>query len=145
MNAGERGLKHEALTERIIGVFYEVYNELGYGFLESVYEAAMEVALVQAGFKVVRQAPIAVYFRGVLVGEFRCDMMLNDLVIIELKAARALEAAHEAQVLNELRATPIEVGLLLNFGPKPSFKRFAFSNDRKQIRVDPRSSAADPS
>jgi GxxExxY protein len=142
MNADERGLEHQALTEKIIGVFFEVYNELGQGFLESVYEAAMEVALVQAGLSVVRQKAIAVYFRGVLVGEFRADLVVDDAVIIELKAARAIDPAHEAQTLNELRSTAIEVALLLNFGPKPQFKRFAFSNDRKQIRVHPRSSAA---
>jgi len=127
-------MKHEDLTERIIGVFYAVYNELGYGFLESVYEHAMAIALREAGFNVVQQPPISVHFRGQTIGEFRADLLVNDEVIVELKAARAIEKAHEAQVMNYLRATKIEVGLLMNFGPNPDFKRFIFDNDRKASR-----------
>ena len=138
MNADQRGLKHRELTEAIIGVFYDVYNELGFGFLESVYEHALAVALDQAGFSVRRQVAMAVWFRGINVGEFRADLFVNDIVAIEIKAANSLERAHEAQLLNYLRCTNIEVGLLLNFGPKPVFRRMAFSNERKGIRVDPR-------
>ena len=130
----ERGLKHGALTEKIIGVFYEVYNELGHGFLESVYENAMGIALRQTGLSAVQQAPIRVAFRGQLVGDFRADLMVEGSVLIELKACRAIEPAHEAQLLNYLRATELEVGLLLNFGPKPEFKRFVFENSRKTCR-----------
>ena len=127
-------MKHEDLTEKIIGVFYTVYNELGHGFLESVYEQAMAIALREAGFHVVQQAPISVHFRGQTIGEFRADLLIEDKVIVELKAARAIEKAHEAQVMNYLRATKIEVGLLMNFGPRPEFKRFIFDNDRKMSR-----------
>jgi len=142
MNADERGFKHRELTEKIIGVFYEVYNELGHGFLESVYEEAMAVALPQAGLKVERQVPLRVTFRGVVVGDFRADLLVESAVLLELKASRDIDPAHEAQLLNYLRATEIEVGLLLNFGPKPQFKRLVFENSRKGIRVHPRVSAA---
>ncbi len=138
MHADRRGLKHSGLTEKIIGVFFDVYNELGPGFLESVYEASVEIALDDAGLRVERQVPIPVWFRGRNVGDFRADLLIDGSVILELKAARTLESAHEAQLLNYLRATSIEVGLLLNFGPKPEFKRFVFDNARKHIRVHPR-------
>lgn len=127
-------MKHKETTEKIIGVFYDVYNELGNGFLESVYEASMAIALHEAGQHVIQQAPIAVYFRGQLVGDFRADLLVNNEVIIELKAARAIESAHEAELMNYLRTTRIEVGLLMNFGPKAEFKRFIFDNDRKDRR-----------
>jgi len=134
------GFKHQALTSKIIGVFYDVYNELGHGFLESVYEASMLVALREAGLKVETQVPIAVYFRGYRVGDFRADLMVENAILLELKAAKALDSSHEAQLLNYLRATEIEVGLLLNFGIKPEFKRLAFDNARKkpQINADER-------
>lgn len=138
INADERGLKHRELTEAIIGIFYDVYNELGYGFLESVYESALVVALEQSGFRVSRQAAMAVWFRSTNIGDFRADLMVNDLVIVEIKAARTIEPAHEAQLLNYLRCTDIEVGLLLNFGARPMFRRMAFANERKGIRVHPR-------
>ena len=112
-------------------MFYEVYNELGFGFLESVYEQAMCIALRQAGLCVECQVPIKVYFRGVEVGFFKADMLVEGLILLELKSARALEPAHESQLANELRATDIEVGLLLNFGPTPEVKRVAFDNERK--------------
>jgi len=134
MHTDQHGLKHYELTEKIIKVFFEVYNELGYGFLESVYEESLSVALVDAGLSVARQAPIAVWFRGHPVGDFRADCLVENLVVLELKSARALDPSHEAQLLNYLRATEIEVGLLLNFGPKPEFKRFIFDNERKARR-----------
>ena len=131
MNKYTVGFKHIQLTEKIIGVFYEVYNELGFGFLESVYEHAMCIALRQAGLSVECQVPITVYFRGVEVGYFKADLLVEASILLELKSARALEAAHKSQLANELRATDIEVGLLLNFGPTPEVKRIAFDNDRK--------------
>jgi GxxExxY protein len=135
-------LKHADITDSILSVFYSVYNELGYGFLESVYEESMVIALAQAGHHVGRQVPLHVWFRGHSVGDFRADLIVDRKVIIELKAARALEVAHEAQLLNYLRSTEIEVGLLLNFGLRPQFRRLIFENTRKQIRVHPRESAA---
>ena len=136
------GLKHAQLTEKIIGVFYDVYNELGQGFLESVYEQALAIALRQAGVGVERQIPVSVSFRGEQVGDFRADMLVEGKVMLELKAARTIDQAHEKQLLNYLRATEIEVGLLLNFGAKPQFRRLVYENERKKIRVDPRESAA---
>jgi len=134
MNADTRGLKHKELTETIIGVFYEVYNELGHGFLESVYERAFEVALTSRGFNVLRQIQIPVWFRGQKVGDFVADVLVDKSVLLELKAARMLDSSHEAQLLNYLRATEIEVGILFNFGIKPEFRRLAFDNSRKQVQ-----------
>jgi GxxExxY protein len=127
-------VKHQEVTEKIIGVFYEVYNELGPGFLESVYEQAMLIALSQAGLHVAQQQPITVHFRGQVVGEFRADIVVNSVVIVELKASRAMESAYEAQIMHYLRATNVEIGLLMNFGPKPEFKRFIYDNERKSRR-----------
>jgi len=123
-------------------VFYDVYNELGHGFLESVYEQALAVAFLEAGLKVERQVAVPVWFRGKSVGDFRADMVVEGKVLIELKAARTIESAHEKQLLNYLRATEIEVGLLLNFGAKAQFRRLVYENERKKIRVDLRESAA---
>ncbi|MCE9560960.1 MAG: GxxExxY protein [Planctomycetes bacterium] len=125
---------HRDITERIIGVFYEVYNELGFGFLESVYENAMVLALRAIGLKAEQQLKLPVFFRGHPVGEFIADIVVADVVILELKAADTLISSHESQLLNYLKATPIEVGLLLNFGPKPRLKRLGFSNERKRSR-----------
>ena len=131
MSEGDYGFKFGALTEQIIGVFFEVYNELGHGFLESVYEKAFEIALISKSLIVRRQIEVPVWFRGKQVGDFTADMLVQGCVLLELKAVRALDAAHEAQLLNYLRATEIEVGLLFNFGLKPQFKRLAFDNRRK--------------
>ncbi|HLW86436.1 MAG TPA: GxxExxY protein [Candidatus Sulfotelmatobacter sp.] len=135
-------LKHRELTEKIIGVFYDVYNELRHGFLESVYEQATALALAQAGMKVVQQVAVPVWFREQQVGDFRADMVVEKVVLLELKAARTIEQAHEKQLLNYLRATDIEVGLLLNFGVRAQFRRLVYENERKKIRDDPRESAA---
>jgi GxxExxY protein len=127
----EKGLKHQKLTGRIIHVFLEVYNELGAGFLESVYIEALALALRQVGFAVEREMPLEVSFRGSVVGEFRADLVVDGAVLIETKACQSLNPAHNAQVLNYLRATVLEVGLLFNFGPRPTIKRFIFDNSRK--------------
>ncbi|NHZ85061.1 MAG: GxxExxY protein [Planctomycetia bacterium] len=121
-------LKHKEITEKIISAFYAVYNELGRGFIESIYENAMVIELELRNLKVERQKKINVHYKGSLVGEFRPDIIVNDSVIIELKAISDLRPEHEAQIINYLKATKIEVGLLLNFGDKPEFKRFIFSN-----------------
>lgn len=143
MHADEHRFKHGDVTEKIIRVFYEVYNELGHGFLESVYERSLEVALSSMDLKVFRQIDIPVWFRGHQVGNFSADMLVENCVLIELKAARALDPAHSAQLLNYLRATKVEVGLLLNFGTKPDFKRLIFDNPRKAIRENPCLSVAE--
>lgn len=122
---------HSSLTEQILKCFYDVYNLLGSGFQEKVYENAIAFYMRQNGLTVVQQSPIQVYFLNQIVGEYFADIVVNDLVIVELKAVAALNAQHEAQLLNYLKATRFEVGLLLNFGPKPDFKRKATSNEGK--------------
>jgi len=111
------------LSQQIIGEFYSVYNELGPGFLESVYEGAFAIALADKGLHAVHQAPITVAFRGRSVGEFRADLLVNGRIIIELKAVSRLTPTHEGQLINYLKATGIRVGLLFNFGPQPEFRR----------------------
>ena len=123
--------QHFELTKEIIGTFYDVYNALGYGFLEKVYENALAIEFGIRGFQVEQQKPISIHYRGQVIGEYFADILVNDLIIVELKAVRALVKDHEAQLLNYLKATPYEVGLLLNFGPQPSYKRKAFSNHNK--------------
>ena len=131
MNADQRRFKHESVTQRIIGAFFDVYNELGYGFLESVYQEAMAIALESAGLRVDREFGLEARFRGQVVGVFKADLLVNGCVIVELKALKELGSSHEAQTLNYLRAGVVEVALLLNFGPEPQIRRLAFSNDRK--------------
>ena len=119
---------HKELTSEIIGCFYDVYNELGFGFLEKVYENALKYELEKNGLKVEKQKPIKVFYDGVKVGEYFADLIVNDTVILELKAAESLCEEHEFQLINYLKATNIEVGLLLNFGKKPEVRRKIFSN-----------------
>jgi GxxExxY protein len=125
--------KHSDLTDKIIKAFYTVYNKLGYGFLEKVYENALLIELTKCGLKAVSQIPIKVYYDGLDVGMYFADFIVNDLVIIELKAAEGLIEEHEAQLVNYLKATDIEVGLLLNFGKTPQFKRKVFSAEYKTL------------
>lgn len=131
MNADERRFKHEELTGRIIGVFFEVYNELGFGFLESVYREAMAIALRTEGLSVDKEFALKAVFRGQVIGEFRVDLLVNGSVLVELKATRSLQPRHKAQTLNYLRAGILEVALLLNFGPRAQVQRLAFANNRK--------------
>jgi len=127
-------LQHKDITDKILHAFFKVvYAELGYGFLEKVYQNSMAIALRSMGLNVQEQVRIAVHFQGQIVGEYFADLVVEDKVIIELKAASRLLVDHEAQLLNYLRATPYEVGLVLNFGPKPDFRRKIFANDRKTI------------
>ena len=126
-------LKHQKLTKKIIGVFFDVYNELGPGFLESVYQKSLIVALNAADLTVCSRIEIPVWFRGHQVGHFEADLLVEGCVLLELKAVRALDSSHQAQLLNYLRATKIEIGLLLNFGVRPEFKRLVYDNLRKRI------------
>lgn len=128
-------MKHEALTERLIGTFYTLYNELGHGFLESIYQRGYAFMLTDEGLSFVEQAPVRVMHRGRDLGEFKIDLLVNGLVLVELKAVKALEAAHEKQVYNYLKATDIEVGLLFNFGPRPQLKRILLDNEYKRQRA----------
>ena len=134
MNSDKAHGKHDDLTREIIGVFYDVYNELGSGFLEPVYRESMRMALSQAELMAQTEVPIPVTFRGELVGIFRADLIVNDVVLIELKACEALAREHESQTLNYLKATAIEVALLMNFGPTPRFKRLIMDNELKKSK-----------
>lgn len=124
-------LLHRELTSKILKVFYLVYNVLGYGFLERVYQNALFYELEEYGFKVEAQKKIKVYYKDLVVGDYITDIIVNDLVILELKAQEHLVEANEFQLLNYLKATECEVGLLLNFGKKPEFIRKIFENNRK--------------
>jgi GxxExxY protein len=123
--------QHSELTELIIKSFYEVYNKLGFGFLEKVYENALLIELEKNGLSAKSQMPIDVFYDTEIVGVYFADIVVEDLVISELKGCEGLAAEHEAQLLNYLRATDIEIGLLLNFGKTPQVKRKAFSNQYK--------------
>jgi GxxExxY protein len=142
MTASLSGLKHSEVTEKTIGIFYDVYNELGYGFLESTYAEALVMALEESGLGTAREVPVPVWFRGRKVGQYYADVIVGGVVLLELKASRALDSAHEAQLLHYLRATEIEVGLLLNFSLRPQFRRLLFDNERKKIRENPCESVA---
>jgi len=120
------------LTKQIIRAYYNVYNTLGYGFLEKVYENSMVIELNRLGLHGRRQIPIKVYYLGDRVGEYFADIIVEDLVILELKASESLCEEHEMQLLNYLRATSIEYGLLFNFGKKPELKRKIFENKYKK-------------
>jgi GxxExxY protein len=123
--------KHKDITDVIIRGFYNVYNTLGYGFLESVYQNSMVIELRKLGLKVIPQAKIGVYYQSHQVGSFLADLLVADLVIVELKATKALADNHKAQLLNYLKSSRQEVGLLLNFGPKAEISRKVFDNNRK--------------
>jgi GxxExxY protein len=125
------GLLHQELTDVIIKTFYEVYNELGYGFLEKVYQNSLYLELKKKGYKVEAQKKINVYYKGTEVGEYFADLIIENAVILELKAADCIVKDFENQILNYLRATDCEVGLLFNFGKKPEFKRKIYENNRK--------------
>lgn len=127
-------LIHKEITNKIIKAFYKVYSELGYGFLEKVYLNALYLELISMGLSCEKQKPIKVYYLEQLVGEYYADIIVNGCVIIELKAAEAFAEEHEFQLINYLKATEIEVGLLLNFGKEPEFRRKFFTNDRKKIK-----------
>lgn len=124
----EESYKHNELTENIIGAFYTVYNQLGFGFLEKVYERALLIELKKRGLLAQAQVPIKVYYAGEVIGNYFADILVENLVIVELKAGNGLIEEHEAQLLNYLKATEIEVGLLLSFGLKAVVKRKIFTN-----------------
>lgn len=126
-------MKYEEITEKIIQAFYKVYNTLGYGFLEKVYENAMFIELIGMGFKVEKQKRISVYYFGSVVGDYNADLIVDEIIAVELKANEFLVEENENQLINYLKATNIEVGLLLNFGKKPQVKRKIFDNDKKPM------------
>jgi len=122
---------YEEITDKVIKAFYEVYNKLGYGFLEKVYENALMIELKKQGLQALQQEAINVYYDKENVGEYFADVVVNGVIIIELKSVETIREEHLKQLQNYLKATKIEVGLLLNFGKKPEFKRIIFTNDRK--------------
>ena len=122
----------EELTGQIIQVYYKVYNKLGYGFLEKIYRNAMTIELAKNGLVIEVEKPIAVFYEHNVVGTFAADLVVGEKIILELKAKESLHPAHEAQLLNYLRATDLELGLLFNFGRQPEFKRKYFSNEKKK-------------
>jgi GxxExxY protein len=121
----------EFLSNQVIKGFYKVYNKLGFGFLEKVYENALMYELIKQGFEVEKQKKILVYYDQHQVGEYYADLVVNNTLILELKAAEAIVLEHEMQLINYLKATDKEIGLLLNFGKKPEFRRKIFTNDKK--------------
>ena len=140
MHTDSHGLEHGELTEKLIGIFFAIHNELGHGFLESVYKQAFSVVPAENGIFFERQIAIPVWFHGKQIGEFRADILADRKVLIELKTGREVEPAWEKQLLNYLRATDVEVGLLFNFGPSAQFRRYVFENNKKNPR-NPRESA----
>ena len=124
---------HKDLTDKIIKAFYSVYNELGFGFLENVYQNALYFELKNNQLRVDAQKTTKVYYQNQLVGNYKADLIVNDTIILELKAVDFLIEEHELQLINYLKATNIEIGLLLNFGKKPEIRRKIFTNDRKKI------------
>jgi len=123
--------KHSDLTGKILGAFFQLHKEMGYGFSEKVYQNAFSILLEELGLTVEQQKPIRVYFHGRIVGEYIADLVVNGVVMVELKAVDTLVEAHAAQLLNYLKSTDIEVGLLLNFGLKADFRRKIYDNNRK--------------
>jgi len=121
----------QELIDIILTQFYRIYNDLGYGFLERVYQNALYFALIEQGLKCEAEKPIKVFHDGHVVGDYRADLLVENCVILELKACEELNPAHEAQLINYLKATEIEVGYLLNFGKKAKFSRKVYSNKRK--------------
>jgi len=146
---GDTKLKHAEITDAILGAYFRVYRNLGHGFLERVYENALVLELRKGGLRVEQQKAMTVTYDGVIVGEYTADIVVNKTIVLELKACRGLAEEHAAQAMNYLKASDLEVGLLLNFGPKPEVRRVLFTNDRKagavtqlnSVRVSP----SDPS
>lgn len=133
-------LKHPELTDKIIGVFYDVYNELGHGFLESTYAEAMVVALESSSLRVSREVPIPVWFRGKKIGQYFADVIVQETILLELKAAQSLDKAHEAQLLHYLRATDIESGFFSTLASVPNSAAFSSTTKERrpvQIRANP--------
>jgi GxxExxY protein len=120
-------MKHEELTHQIIACAYKVYNTLGFGFLEIVYQNALLIELLKAGLRAEKEKKIQIYYDSQLVGDYMADIIVEDKVILELKSVKDLHPAHEAQLVNYLKATGIEVGLLINFGESVQIKRKVYT------------------
>jgi GxxExxY protein len=127
-------MKYEEISNNIIQVFYKVYNTLGFGFLEKVYEKAMIIEFNKKGIGYINQSPVKVYYEGKIIGDYIADFIVEDKIIVEIKAIKQLSKSDENQLLNYLTATNYEVGLLLNFGNKPEIKRKVYDNDIKKYK-----------
>jgi GxxExxY protein len=138
MPIGEAGLLHARTTQAVLDAFCDVYNDLGIGFLEGVYENSIALLLRGRGIRVRQQAPVPVTFRGAIVGRYRVDLLVDEAVLVELKAVRMVDSRHEAQLLNLLRSTGIQVGLLSNCGPRPEVKRRVWTTTQRGFRALPR-------
>src|SRR5690348_3562699 len=123
---------YEETTNKIIRAFYSVYTKLGFGFLEKVYENAMIIELQKTGLCCTRQHPIKVLYEEIIIGDYYADIIVENSIILELKAVETICKEHELQLINYLKATDKEIGLLLNFGSKPQIKRKIFTNDKKR-------------
>jgi len=130
-----KNFPHQELTKSIIGLYYDVYNELGYGFMEKVYHNAMLIELKKRGFEIDNQKKLNVLYKNEIVGEYIPDIIVNNKVILEIKTVEYLLDIHENQLLNYLKATDCEVGILLNFGKDPQFIRKIFTNDLKKNKI----------
>ena len=130
-----KNFSHQELSKEIIGIYYHVYNELGYGFLEKVYQNAFAIELLSRGYQIEKHKKINVFYKNEIVGEYIPDIVVNNKLIIELKCVEFLVEAHECQLINYLRATECEVGLILNFGKDPQFIRKIFTNNLKKNRL----------
>lgn len=128
---------HKELTDKILKAFYEVYNQLKYGFRERIYQKALLYELQEMGLLVEEEKPISVFYKGMLMGKYRANLLVEGKIILELKAQATIKGEHEAQLLHYLRAMPIELGFVLNFGIKPEFERTIFTNNRKKIPQEP--------
>jgi GxxExxY protein len=131
MDADKEKFKYKEYTDLVLKAYYQVYNTLGYGFLEKVYLNALLIEFEKLGLEAKPQHAISVLYADKIVGEYYADIMIQNCILVEIEAAKTLTLEHEAQLLNYLKATNVEVGLLLNFGPQAEFKRKAFSNSRK--------------
>jgi len=132
----EKNYLHSELSDRIIKCYYMVYNTLGFGFLEKVYQKSMEIELDKNNILFEKQYPIKVYYDNLIVGEYYADLFVDTKIIIEIKATESLSKENELQLINYLKSTKIEVGLLLNFGKKPEIRRKVYTNDKKNFNIN---------
>lgn len=145
MNAGtDAVLRHSDITSSTLDSFYRAYNGLGYGFFESVYANALQLELESSGLRVEREVPVEVWYRGRSVGKYRADFVIDRCVVLELKAGHSIDATARMQLLNYLRCTDLEVGLLLHFGPRPGFHRIIHTKNAGRDDANPRSSRPFP-
>ncbi len=134
LSAAHLKLAHSDTTQQIIGAFYDVYNALGYGFVESVYANSLPIAMTKRGLHCRREVPLSVLYDGQEVGNFRADAIVNDLIVVEIKAVERIAAAHEAQIMNYLCAARLSIGLIMNFGPTAQFRRIIWAPTNRQSR-----------